>query len=52
MAFFKDKQTGQVYEFIHEHDIKDMRRHPEYEEVIEEKKEEKKPEVKVSKKTD
>jgi hypothetical protein len=33
---FKDKQSGNVFEFTLEHDIADMRRHPEYEEVKEE----------------
>ena len=46
MALFKCKQTGNVTEFIYEHDIVQMKTHPEYEEV----KEEVKPVVK-SKKT-
>ena len=33
---FKCKQSGNVFEFSNEHDIKTMRTHPEYEEVIEE----------------
>lgn len=33
MAKFKDKSTGNVFEFTLEHDIKTMRKHPEYEEV-------------------
>lgn len=33
---FKCKHTGNVVEFFSEHDIKDMQRHPEYEEVVEE----------------
>lgn len=36
MAKFKDNQTGNVYEFTAEHDIKTMQRHPEYVEVVEE----------------
>ncbi len=32
---FKDKQSGCVYEFLQEHDIADMLRHPDYE-VVEE----------------
>lgn len=36
MAKFKCKQSGNVFEFKHEHDIKNMRTHVEYEEVIEE----------------
>lgn len=33
---FKDKQTGCVYEFLYEHDIVQMLKHPQYE-VVEEK---------------
>lgn len=33
MAKFKDKSTGNVFEFLNEYDIKSMRKHPEYEEV-------------------
>lgn len=36
MAKFKCKQSGNVFEFLHEHDIKTMRKHSEYTEVIEE----------------
>jgi len=36
MAFFKCKQTGNVTEFILEHDIVQMKTHPDYEEVQEE----------------
>lgn len=36
MAKFKDNQSGAVYEFTNEHDIKTMREHPEYTEVKEE----------------
>jgi hypothetical protein len=36
MSFFKCKQTGNVTEFIHEHDIVAMKTHPDYEEVQEE----------------
>lgn len=42
MAKFKCMQTGQVYEFALEHDVVQMRKHPDYEEVIEETKEDKK----------
>ena len=35
MAKFKDNATGNVFEFITEHDIKTMREHPEYTEVVE-----------------
>ena len=35
MAKFKDKATGNVFEFTSEHDIQTMRKHPEYEEVKE-----------------
>ena len=31
---FKCKQSGNVFEFFTEHDIKTMRTHPEYEEVV------------------
>lgn len=41
---FKDKATGNIFEFTSEHDIKTMLAHPEYEQVKEE-------EVKTSKKT-
>lgn len=47
MALFKCKQTGNVAEFLYEHDIVQMKSHPEYEEV----KEEVKPAVKTTKKT-
>lgn len=33
MAKFKDKSTGNVFEFTLEHDIASMRQHPDYEEV-------------------
>lgn len=33
MAKFKDKATGNVFEFTLEHDIESMRKHPDYEEV-------------------
>lgn len=33
---FKCKQSGNVFEFFTEHDIKTMRTHPEYEEIVEE----------------
>lgn len=36
MAKFRDKATGNIFEFYTEHDIKTMRVHSEYEEVIEE----------------
>jgi hypothetical protein len=36
MAKFKDKATGNVFEFTSDHDIKTMREHSEYVEVIEE----------------
>jgi len=32
---FKCKHTGQVYEFLVEHDIKEMLKHPEYSAVTE-----------------
>ena len=35
MAKFKCISSGEVYEFTMEHDIKSMRAHPEYEEVVE-----------------
>ncbi len=34
---FKCNHTGNIVEFFSEHDIKDMQRHPEYTEVVEEK---------------
>ena len=36
MAKFRCKQSGNVFVFESEHDIKGLRKHPEYEEVIEE----------------
>jgi hypothetical protein len=36
MAKFKCKLSGNVYEFVNDFDIKDMREHPQYEEVLEE----------------
>lgn len=42
MADFKCKQSGNVYKFELEHDINTMRKHPDYEEVTEEIKEEQK----------
>jgi hypothetical protein len=36
MAKFRCKQSGNVFEFTHEHDIKTMRTHASYEEVVEE----------------
>jgi hypothetical protein len=33
---FKCKLSGNVYEFVNDFDIKDMREHPQYEEVLEE----------------
>lgn len=40
MAKFKDNATGNVFEYFTEHDIKTMRDHPEYTEVLEEVKQE------------
>ena len=34
MAKFKCKQSGNIFEFVHDHDIKNMRIHPDYMEVI------------------
>lgn len=39
MAKFKCKHTGNISEFNTEHDIKTMREHAEYDEVLEEVKE-------------
>ena len=36
MAKFKCNNSGNVFEFTFEHDIKTMRTHPEYTEVLEE----------------
>jgi len=36
MAFFKCVQTGNVTEFVHEHDIVQMKSHPGYEEIEQE----------------
>lgn len=43
---FKCKQSGNIFEFFTEHDIKTMRSHPEYEEVQEQKQEAQEPTVK------
>jgi hypothetical protein len=32
---FKDKATGCVYEFLYEHDIAQMLKHPQYEVIVE-----------------
>lgn len=45
MAKFKCNHSGNVFEFFSEHDIKTMRTHPEYTEVVETT-----PEVKPNKK--
>jgi hypothetical protein len=34
MAKFKCKQSGNVFEFLQEHDIKTMRKHAEYIEIV------------------
>ena len=49
MAFFKCVQTGNVTEFVHEHDIIQMKDHPGYEEVQEEIKPAAKPKKTVAK---
>lgn len=33
MAKFKDKSSGNVFEFTSDYDIKTMRKHPEYTEI-------------------
>lgn len=43
---FKCKQSGNIFEFFTEHDIKTMRTHPEYEEVVAAKEVEEQPEKK------
>ena len=43
---FKCKQSGNVFKFFTEHDIKTMRTHPEYEEVEAVKEAEEQPEKK------
>lgn len=35
MAKFKDKSSGNVFEFTSDYDIKTMRKHPDYIEVVE-----------------
>jgi hypothetical protein len=35
MAKFKCMVSGTIVNFEHEHDIADMRKHPQYEEVVE-----------------
>lgn len=35
MAKFKCKLTGNIFEFVNDFDINDMREHPQYEEVEE-----------------
>jgi len=34
MAKFKDKSSGNVFEFTSDYDIKTMRKHPDYVEVV------------------
>ena len=36
MAKFKCRLTGNIFEFVNDYDIADMREHPQYEEVEEE----------------
>jgi hypothetical protein len=36
MAKFKCKQSGNIFEFVNAHDIKTMKTHPSYDEVVEE----------------
>jgi D-alanyl-D-alanine dipeptidase len=43
MATFRCKQTGNTVDFDLDHDITAMRSHPDYEEVVEEVKQEEKP---------
>ncbi len=43
MAKFKCKSSGNVFEFFLDHDIESMRKHPEYEEVVEVKETPKQP---------
>jgi predicted nucleotidyltransferase len=47
MATFKCRATGNTVDFDLEWDIKAMRQHPDYEEIVQEVKEEKKPVKKV-----
>ena len=42
MAKFKDKSSGNIFEFTSDYDIKTMRKHPDYSEVKEEVKQPKK----------
>jgi hypothetical protein len=51
MAKFKCLLSGTVVSFEHLHDIEDMRKHPQYEEVVEKKVEVTKEEVKVAPKS-
>ena len=37
---FKCNQSGNIFEFFTDHDIKTMRAHPEYKELVEEQKQE------------
>lgn len=52
MALFKCLQTGNVTEFLYEHDIMQMRSHPDYEEIKEEVKPVEKPVKKTAVKTE
>lgn len=36
MARFRDKASGNIFVFESDYDVKSLRKHPEYEEVIEE----------------
>ena len=51
MTKFKCLLSGTVVSFEHDHDVVQMRKHPQYEEVIEKKVEVKKEEVKVAPKS-
>lgn len=48
MALFKCLQTGNTVEFDLEHDVRTMRQHPDYVEIVEEVKQEEKPAKKTA----
>jgi len=52
MAKFRCKASGGVVEFVNEYDIEQIRKQDDYEEIVEQQKEEQKPAVKRTKKAD
>jgi hypothetical protein len=51
MAKFRESHSGQIYEFAHPYDVEQMRKHPDYVEVLEAAPEVKPQELKAAKTT-